>query len=404
MNPKDIVIEDYNYVLPKEKIAKFPLQQRDKAKLLFYNGKEIKDDIFYRLPKLLKENSLLVFNDTKVIYARLFFYKESGAKIEIFCLEPVQPMEIQEAFSQKEKVVFKCLIGNNKKWKDGLLEAKQKSDGVETKLFANRIKAEKDCWLVEFTWTGKKSFAEIMEMFGNIPLPPYLDRDSLEQDKQDYQTIYANNEGSVAAPTAGLHFTEETLADLKKNNIYTDFVTLHVGAGTFKPVSSHNIGQHQMHTEKIFVSKSTIINLVKHLERDIVAVGTTSVRTLESLYWYGVELLEKGNIPMSIKQWQPYEKPTSISSKEALQAIINFLDATNQDYIEGETELIIAPSYKYRIINGIVTNFHQPKSTLLLLVSAFIGEEWKKIYDHALKHNYRFLSYGDACLFLPMKE
>lgn len=404
MNPKDIVIEDYNYVLPKEKIAKFPLQQRDKAKLLFYNGKEIKDEIFSRLPELLKENSLLVFNDTKVIYARLFFYKESGAKIEIFCLEPVQPMEIQEVFSQKEKVVFKCLIGNNKKWKDGLLEAKQKIKGIETKLFANRVGAEKDCWLVEFTWTGNQSFAEIMEMFGNIPLPPYLDRDSLEQDKQDYQTIYANYEGSVAAPTAGLHFTEETLEDLKKNNIHTDFVTLHVGAGTFKPVSSHNIGQHQMHTEKIFVSKSTIINLVKHLERDIVAVGTTSVRTLESLYWYGVELLEKGNIPMSIKQWQPYEKTTSISSKEALQTIINFLDATNQDYIEGETELIIVPSYKYRIINGIVTNFHQPKSTLLLLVSAFIGEKWKEIYDYALKHDYRFLSYGDACLFLPMME
>lgn len=404
MNPKDIVIEDYNYVLPKEKIAKFPLQQRDKAKLLFYNGKEIKDEIFSRLPELLKENSLLVFNDTKVIYARLFFYKESGAKIEIFCLEPVQPMEIQEVFSQKEKVVFKCLIGNNKKWKDGLLEAKQKIKGIETKLFANRVGAEKDCWLVEFTWTGNQSFAEIMEMFGNIPLPPYLDRDSLEQDKQDYQTIYANYEGSVAAPTAGLHFTEETLEDLKKNNIHTDFVTLHVGAGTFKPVSSHSIGQHQMHTEKIFVSKSTIINLVKHLERDIVAVGTTSVRTLESLYWYGVELLEKGNIPMSIKQWQPYEKTTSISSKEALQTIINFLDATNQDYIEGETELIIVPSYKYRIINGIVTNFHQPKSTLLLLVSAFIGEKWKEIYDYALKHDYRFLSYGDACLFLPMME
>lgn len=404
MNPKDIVIEDYNYVLPKEKIAKFPLQQRDKAKLLFYNGKEIKDEIFSRLPELLKENSLLVFNDTKVIYARLFFYKESGAKIEIFCLEPVQPMEIQEVFSQKEKVVFKCLIGNNKKWKDGLLEAKQKIKGIETKLFANRVGAEKDCWLVEFTWTGNQSFAEIMEMFGNIPLPPYLDRDSLEQDKQDYQTIYANYEGSVAAPTAGLHFTEETLEDLKKNNIHTDFVTLHVGAGTFKPVSSHNIGQHQMHTEKIFVSKSTIINLIKHLERDIVAVGTTSVRTLESLYWYGVELLEKGNIPMSIKQWQPYEKTTSISSKEALQTIINFLDATNQDYIEGETELIIVPSYKYRIINGIVTNFHQPKSTLLLLVSAFIGEKWKEIYDYALKHDYRFLSYGDACLFLPMME
>lgn len=404
MNPKDIVIEDYDYFLPKEKIAKFPLQQRDNAKLLSYNGREIKDEIFSCLPKLLKEKSLLVFNDTKVIYARLFFYKESGAKIEIFCLEPVQPIEIQEAFAQKGKVIFKCLIGNNKKWKDGLLVAKQKENGIETELFANRIKADNECWLVEFGWTGGKSFAEILEMFGTVPLPPYLDRDSIEQDKQDYQTIYANYEGSVAAPTAGLHFTEDTLEELKKNNIHTDFVTLHVGAGTFKPVASHNIGQHQMHTEKIFVSKSTITNIINHLENDVIAVGTTSVRTLESLYWYGVELLEKGKyFPMSIKQWQPYEKPTSISSKEALQTIIKFLDETNQDYIEGETQLIIAPCYKYRIVKGMVTNFHQPKSTLLLLVSAFIGEEWKKVYNYALSHDYRFLSYGDACLFLPLK-
>ncbi len=404
MNPKDIVIEDYDYFLPKEKIAKFPLQQRDKAKLLFYNGRETKDEIFSCLPKLLKANSLLVFNDTKVIYARLFFYKESGAKIEIFCLESVQPSEIQEAFAQKEKVVFKCLIGNNKKWKDGGLRAKQEKNGERVELFANRIKSDKECWLVEFSWTGKKSFAEIMEMFGTIPLPPYLDRDSLEQDKQDYQTIYANYEGSVAAPTAGLHFTEETLEELEKNNIDTNFVTLHVGAGTFKPVASHNIGNHQMHTEKIFVTKSTITNIINHLENDVIAVGTTSVRTLESLYWYGVELLEKGKyFTMSIKQWQPYEKPTNISSKEALQTIINFLDETNQDYVEGETQLIIAPSYKYRIIKGMVTNFHQPKSTLLLLVSAFIGEDWKKVYNYALSHDYRFLSYGDACLFLPLK-
>lgn len=404
MNPKDIVIEDYDYFLPKEKIAKFPLQQRDNAKLLSYNGREIKDEIFSCLPKLLKEKSLLVFNDTKVIYARLFFYKESGAKIEIFCLEPVQPIEIQEAFAQKGKVVFKCLIGNNKKWKDGSLVAKHKENGVETELFANRIKADNECWLVEFTWTGGKSFAEILEMFGTVPLPPYLDRDSIEQDKQDYQTIYANYEGSVAAPTAGLHFTEDTLEELKKNNIHTDFVTLHVGAGTFKPVASHNIGQHQMHTEKIFVYKSTITNIINHLENDVIAVGTTSVRTLESLYWYGVELLEKGKyFPMSIKQWQPYEKPTNISSKEALQTIIKFLDETKQDYIEGETQLIIAPCYKYRIVKGMVTNFHQPKSTLLLLVSAFIGEEWEKVYNYALSHDYRFLSYGDACLFLPLK-
>lgn len=404
MNPKDIVIEDYDYFLPKEKIAKFPLQQRDKAKLLTYNGREIKDEVFSCLPKLLKTNSLLVFNDTKVIYARLFFYKESGAKIEIFCLEPVQPLEIQEAFAQKGKVVFKCLIGNNKKWKDGSLVAKQKENGVETELFANRIKADNECWLVEFSWNREKSFAEIMEMFGTVPLPPYLDRDSIEQDKQDYQTIYANYEGSVAAPTAGLHFTEDTLEELKKNNIHTDFVTLHVGAGTFKPVASHSIGQHQMHTEKIFVSKSTITNIINHLENDVIAVGTTSVRTLESLYWYGAELLEKGEyFPMSIKQWQPYERPTNISSKEALQIIIKFLDETNQDYIEGETQLIIAPCYKYRIVKGMVTNFHQPKSTLLLLVSAFIGEDWKKVYNYALSHDYRFLSYGDACLFLPLK-
>jgi len=400
MIPKDIAIENYNYVLPDNKIAKFPLPQRDKAKLLCYNGKEIKDNFFYNLPELLKINSLLIFNDTKVIYARLFFYKETGAKIEIFCLEAIDPTEVQEAFAQKNKVVFRCLIGNNKKWKDGRLSAKKNKNVSTIELFAKKLWAENEYWAVEFEWNGGHSFAEIMEIFGEIPLPPYLNRASTQKDKQDYQTVYANYEGSVAAPTAGLHFTEKTLKDLKSNNIDSDFVTLHVGAGTFKPVTSQNIGQHKMHTEKVVIAKSAIINIIKHSNNDIIAIGTTSVRTIESLYWYGVELIENKGVfsPMHIKQWQPYEKQINIPYKEALQTIVEVLDKECLNSVTGDTELIIIPSYEYRIM---VTNFHQPKSTLLLLVSAFIGEDWKKIYKHAMENNYRFLSYGDACFLSP---
>lgn len=403
MNPKDILIEEFNYPLQEGQIAKFPLKQRDKAKLLYFNGKEIKDEVFSSLPFLLDNGSLLVFNDTKVIYARLFFYKETGAKIEIFCLEPFEPNDAQLAFAEKNRVVFRCLVGNNKKWKDGVLSSSKKDGEGDITLFAKRLQAEDECWLVEFTWDGDKSFAEIMELFGVVPLPPYLHRESNEEDKEDYQTIYANYDGSVAAPTAGLHFTDKTFQDLKKRGIESSFVTLHVGAGTFKPVSTDTIGEHSMHIEKIFVPKNVIQNLLNHHTKTIICVGTTSVRTIESLYWYGRKVIENnGNyLPLDIKQWQPYEsQQTEISSRQSLEAILNMMEANNINYLTGQTQLIIAPSYKYRIIKGMVTNFHQPKSTLLLLVSALIGEDWKRVYQHALENNYRFLSYGDACLFL----
>ncbi|MBQ4421231.1 MAG: S-adenosylmethionine:tRNA ribosyltransferase-isomerase [Bacteroidales bacterium] len=403
MNPKDILIEEFNYPLQEEQIAKFPLKQRDKAKLLYFNGKEIKDEVFSSLPSLLDSDSLLIFNDTKVIYARLFFYKETGAKIEIFCLEPFEPNEAQLAFAEKNRVVFRCLVGNNKKWKDGVLSSSKKDGEEEITLFAKRLQAEGECWLIEFTWNGDKSFAEIMELFGVVPLPPYLHRESNEEDKEDYQTIYANYDGSVAAPTAGLHFTEKTFQDLKQRGIESSFVTLHVGAGTFKPVSTDTIGEHSMHIEKIFVPKSVIQSLLNHDTKTIICVGTTSVRTIESLYWYGRKIIENNGdyLPLDIKQWQPYESQhEEISSRQSLEAILNMMEANKVKYLTGQTQLIIAPSYKYRIIKGMVTNFHQPKSTLLLLVSALIGENWKQVYQHALENNYRFLSYGDACLFL----
>lgn len=404
MNPKDILIEDYNYPLTEERIAKYPLKQRDNAKLLCFDGRGITDEVFSSLPRLLeKEETLLLFNDTKVIYSRLFFHKTSGAKIEIFCLEPFEPNDVQLAFAKKDKVVFRCLVGNNKKWKDGLLSASKTTEGKEITLKAKRLQADNDCWLIEFKWNAEKSFAEIMDLFGVVPLPPYLHRESNEEDKQDYQTIYANYDGSVAAPTAGLHFTDRTFEDLKKRSIKTDFVTLHVGAGTFKPVSTEKIGGHAMHTEKIFVPKHVIRNLLEYENKTIICVGTTSVRTIESLYWYGRKIIENnGNcLDLDIKQWQPYENMTTdISAKESLQAILQMMEKEKMDYLSGQTQLIIAPSYKYRIIKGMVTNFHQPKSTLLLLVSALIGEDWKKVYKHAMENEYRFLSYGDACLFL----
>lgn len=403
MNPKDISIEKFNYPLKEEQIAKFPLKQRDNAKLLYFNGKEIKDEVFSSLPCLLDKDSLLVFNDTKVIYARLFFYKETGAKIEIFCLEPYEPNDVQIAFAKKDRVVFRCLVGNNKKWKEGLLKSSKTIDDKNITLTAKRLQADGDCWFVEFEWTGGKSFAEIMDLFGVVPLPPYLHRESQEEDKEDYQTIYANYDGSVAAPTAGLHFTDKTFEDLKEKGIKTSFVTLHVGAGTFKPVSTDTIGGHTMHTEKIFVTKSVIQNLLDYADKTTICVGTTSVRTIESLYWYGRKIVENNGdyLPLDVKQWQPYENlQTDISTKQSLQAILQMMEANNMSYLSGQTQLIIAPSYKYRIIKGMVTNFHQPKSTLLLLVSALIGEDWKQVYQHALENNYRFLSYGDACLFL----
>ncbi|MCH3924183.1 MAG: S-adenosylmethionine:tRNA ribosyltransferase-isomerase [Bacteroidales bacterium] len=398
---QDIAIEDFNYNLPDEYIAKFPLKKRDEAKLLVYNGKDISKTVFKNLPNLLDDDTLLVFNDTKVVYARLFFQKESGSKIEVFCLEPISCTDIQLAFNQTEEVVWKCLIGNNKKWKQGVLSRTITFDNESVTLNVERIRSEEDTWIVRFFWDKGKSFAEIMQNFGVIPLPPYLNREAKEEDKQDYQTVYAMFDGSVAAPTAGLHFTENTFNDLKSKGIQTSFVTLHVGAGTFKPVTCATIGEHIMHTEKITIKKDVIQSLLNYIDKKIICVGTTSVRTIESIYWYGVKIIESGGkfSEIDVKQWQPYEKRQAISAKESLTVILNMMNDEKINHIYGQTQLIIAPSYEYKIIKGMVTNFHQPKSTLLLLVCAMIGEKWKEVYEYAKNNNFRFLSYGDACLF-----
>ncbi len=401
--PLSIAIEDFDYCLPEENIAKFSLADRDKAKLLCLseNG-EITDIVFSELPNLLNQNTLLILNNTKVVYARLFFQKESGSTIEIFCLEPIEPCDMQLAFSATECCKWKCLIGNNRKWKEEYISRTSTIGNNSITLTARRIKPEDNAWIVEFRWDKGRSFAEILQNMGVVPLPPYLKREAKEQDKTDYQTIYANPEGSVAAPTAGLHFSDKTFEDLKNKGIKYDFVTLHVGAGTFKPVTTKTIGEHIMHTEKVCIDKKVIEDLLSDYKRQTICVGTTSVRTMESLYWHGVKLIsERGRYQdMDIKQWEPYEQPTDIPAKEALQAVLHSLEEENLDTLYGQTQIIIAPTYKYRLTDGMITNFHQPKSTLLLLVSAMIGDEWKKVYKFALTHNYRFLSFGDACLFL----
>jgi S-adenosylmethionine:tRNA ribosyltransferase-isomerase len=399
----DIAIADFDYPLPEERIAKFPLAERDKAKLLVLRKEAISEIPFFELPQILDKNTLLIYNDTKVVHARLFFKKETGSVIEVFCLEPTQPNEIQIAFAQRGVGRWKCFIGNNKKWKQGQLTKTIEYKGKIISLNAEREKQVDNAWIVKFTWDEEYSFAEVLSLMGVIPLPPYLNREATKEDDDDYQTIYANEEGSVAAPTAGLHFTEKTFKDLEAKHIKSSFVTLHVGAGTFKPVTTDLISEHVMHTEKITVNKQVIQDLIDYIDKKIVCVGTTSVRTIESLYWHGVKLIEdkETETDINILQWEPYQKHQTISAKESLQAIIDRMNKEDIDLLCGQTQIIIAPSYKYRIVKAMVTNFHQPKSTLLLLVSAMIGEKWKECYKFALENNFRFLSFGDACYFEP---
>jgi len=399
----DIAIADFDYPLPEDKIAKFPLAERDKAKLLVLRKEAISEIPFFELPQILDENTLLIYNDTKVVHARLFFKKETGSVIEVFCLEPTDPNEIQIAFAQRGVGRWKCFIGNNKKWKQGQLTKTIEYEGKKIILHAEREKQVDNAWIVKFTWTEQYSFAEVLALMGVIPLPPYLNREARKEDNEDYQTIYANEDGSVAAPTAGLHFTEKTFKDLEAKNIKSSFVTLHVGAGTFKPVTTDFISEHVMHTEKITVTKQVIQDLIDYINKKIVCVGTTSVRTIESLYWYGVKLIEdkETETDINVLQWEPYQKNQTIEAKEALQAIIDIMNKENINLLCGQTQIIIAPSYKYRIVKAMVTNFHQPKSTLLLLVSAMIGEKWKECYKFALENDFRFLSFGDACYFEP---
>lgn len=401
---QQIRIEDFDYPLPDQRIAKFPLPQRDDSKLLLYRNGAVSESIFRNITDYLPEGSLLVFNNTRVIQARLLFKKETGAQIEIFCLEPVAPHDYALIFQQTERCSWTCLVGNLKKWKEGTL-SKEVIVGEETVT----LKAEKkqtcgDSHLIEFSWDHPScTFADLLDAAGVLPIPPYLHRETEKSDLQTYQTVYSKIKGSVAAPTAGLHFTPEVLADLDAKGFGREELTLHVGAGTFKPVKSETIEGHEMHTEFISVGRSSIQRIMDNLGK-IIAVGTTSVRTLESLYYMGVVLASNPDATaeeLIIKQWMPYETAGNrLTATEALQNILNYLDKHHTDQLVTATQILIAPGYAFKIVRGIVTNFHQPKSTLLLLISAFVKGDWMNIYDYALKHEFRFLSYGDSSLLL----
>lgn len=402
MNPQDINIKDYIYDLPDEKIAKYPLKVRDDCKLLIGDSDGVKaETIFRSLPDFLPEDAYLIYNNTRVINARLRFRKKSGGLIEIFCLEPIAPADYEQNFASTAEVTWHCFVGNSKKWKEGALDGILTIGSEQVILTASRTKCDDGSSEVTFAWNNSHiTFASIIEAAGEIPIPPYLNRDTEESDTEDYQTVFGRIEGSVAAPTAGLHFTPEVLNAIDRRGITRREVTLHVGAGTFKPVKSEKIGEHPMHSEFIVIDKALIKELA-NTDRPVYAVGTTSVRTLESLYHIGC-LICRGKWDGEVPQWYPYdESHPDLSVKDSLNHVLQHLDQTAKDRLITSTRIIIAPGYRYRIVRGMVTNFHQPGSTLLLLVSAMIGKNWRSIYEHALSHGYRFLSYGDACFFMP---
>jgi S-adenosylmethionine:tRNA ribosyltransferase-isomerase len=400
---QNILIKDYTYELPAERIAQFPLKERDTSKLLIYDNGNIYEDIFSNIPNIIPQGSLLIFNDTKVINARLKFTNIKGKEIEIFTLEPVSNTELVTALGQKGSVQWLCLIGNLKAWKQGKLESVKHINGKKYHLFAELVSKQADAFVISLEWQPENlTFAEILDVFGVIPLPPYMKRGTAESDNTTYQTIYANPEGSVAAPTAGLHFTEKVIAGLQERNIKTGFVTLHVGAGTFKPVKTENIHDHQMHQESIYVELTLLEDIAKNLGKNkIIAVGTTTIRTIESVYWFGVQLLQGRNkgSEINITQWEPYENEP-VEPLVAIKAVMNYMKQNNLKYIHGKTNIIIVPGYDFKIFSGIVTNFHQPGSTLLLLIAAFIDDDWKVLYNYAFKNDFRFLSYGDSSILL----
>ena len=423
LNPKNIHIADYNYDLPDERIAKFPLAERDASKLLIYNQGKVSEDVFSSLPKYLPTGALMVFNNTKVIQARLHFRKSpsvsngvevQGALIEVFCLEPALPNDYQLNFSQKGSVQWYCLVGNLKKWKEGkLFREIEMPNGEQVTLACERKGLHGTSHIIEFSWNGNYTWAELLDAVGELPIPPYLNRETQEGDKTTYQTVYSKIKGSVAAPTAGLHFTERVLKALDEAGIDREELTLHVGAGTFKPVKSEEIGGHDMHTEHIAVRRQTIEKLIAH-GGEAIAVGTTSVRTLESLYYMGI-LAAQGKEDLHVPQWMPYEEKTTADGQQSteiaqrvgwstvnsLTSLLSYMDQHHLDVLHSSTQIIIAPGYDYHIVRRMITNFHQPQSTLLLLVSAFLKGDWHKVYDYALSHDFRFLSYGDSSLLIP---
>lgn len=404
MDPRHIHISDYNYQLPDERIAKFPLPQRDTSKLLVYRHGTITDDNFFNLPDYLPHGALMVFNNTKVIQARMHFRKDTGALIEVFLLEPFLPHDYEQMFQSHGSCSWICLVGNAKKWKEGQLVQSLDINGLHVNLSATRQRNPKG-ELIHFEWDNTAiSFAEIIDAAGELPIPPYLNRKTQESDKTTYQTVYSKIKGSVAAPTAGLHFTDNVLRSLDNNGIIREEVTLHVGAGTFKPVKSEEIEGHEMHTEYICVRKSTLEKLLQH-NCQAIAVGTTSVRTLESLYYMGVKAYQNPDITedeLHIDQWMPYgSNPQPLTAQQAVSSLLSYMERHSLPSLHSSTQIIIAPGYDYKIVKMLITNFHQPQSTLLLLVSAFVHGDWKTIYSHALANDYRFLSYGDSSLLIP---
>lgn len=400
MDPRNLSIENFDYALPQEKIAAYPLKERDASKLLIYKNEALSESVYKNLPAFLPENSFLIFNNTKVVEARLLFQKPTGGVIEIFCLEPdVQYKDITAAMLQKHTILYKCLVGGASKWKQQQILEKKVNDFILQAKIADKTN---EGFMIELSWDKDICFAEVLHEAGLIPLPPYIHRSAELSDAERYQTVYAKHEGSVAAPTAGLHFTDALLQQLQQKNISLNYVTLHVGAGTFMPVKAEKMQDHTMHSEFIDVSIEFIQALINNLHHPVIPVGTTSLRTLESLYWLGVKVMQHKNImpdEMQIPQWMPYDTDASkYSAHESLTALVNWMNQLNMQRIITKTQIIIAPGYVFKLADALITNFHQPKSTLLLLVSALIGDDWKKVYDYALEHNFRFLSYGDGSL------
>lgn len=400
---KPILIDDYDYALPDERIAKYPVKERDKSKLLIYREGKIREDVFLNAADHLPADTLLIYNNTRVIHARLLFQKITGAKIELLCLEPLSPSDYTLAFASRGSCVWKCMVGNLKKWKREVLTKSISVNGQPCELTAELLGSENNSSHIRFSWDSLDvCFAEILDCAGELPIPPYLHRKTEACDKRAYQTIYSKIQGSVAAPTAGLHFTERVFDSLKRKNIQTEELTLHVGSGTFHPVKESDIARHTMHAEFISIRKETIQKLMQ-FHGNVIAVGTTSVRTLESLYYIGLQILNDKVSPdtlIRVEQWEPYRTETDISTEKILQAILNYLNSQQLTALHAQTQIMIRPGYRFRFIRGMFTNFHQPKSTLLLLVAAFAGENWKDIYNYALEHDFRFLSYGDSSLLL----